>query len=393
MITVATNMAGRGVNIKPDFVNYKKLAIAVEQKAGQEKKPVVIDVANDKEAKNVAAWLEGRFPYRIGGEAPAAGETLIRVNPEGDCPTGAEHLRSSDFPTGGLYVIGTERAKSRRIDDQLIGRAGRQGKPGRSKFFLSLEDDLVHELAKNKLDAGLSVAAGHPVQSKFVEGLVQKAQSRLAEMDLHSREQTNLYDQVLETQRETFYEIRDAVLSPDTDLRYKLMEDSKDVVAAKVADLLQGSGKHSAADIKAAVASVAQDMKVAMDWTGSAANTEEVTEFVKKQVEKNLNEALVEFGKSEVKVDDLYRDSLLNHCDSAWSDHLEAMNNLKDGVRWAGVIGEKPEDVYKRRGFEVFSDTVDAITKNSIEDNLPQILVGAKILKTERESKSGLAAA
>lgn len=385
MITVATNMAGRGVNIKPDLVNYKKLAMAVEQKAGAQNKPLVVDVADKKEAGKLAAWLEGRFPYSIDGQSPRPGETLIRVAGETPLPDGVESLKASDFPTGGLYVIGTERSKSRRIDDQLIGRAARQGQPGRSKFFLSLEDDLVHELAKHELDAGLEVVTGGAVESKFVNGLVEQAQSRLAEMDLHAREQTNLYDEVLDTQRETFYEMRDGVLNPETDLRYKLIEDSKDVVLGKVLERLPGSGKHSPEAISAAVNEVAKEMKLEMEWKGGAAKEKEIAELVRSQVEADLTIALREFDKSEVAVDELYRQSLLGHFDQAWSDHLEGMSHLKQGVQWSGAVGEKPEDVYKKRGFELFSGTMDAIQNNSIVDNLPQILAGADILKRDRE--------
>jgi preprotein translocase subunit SecA len=375
MITVATNMAGRGVNIKPDLTNYKKLAMKVEELAGNGNKPVVVDVASQKEADKLAQWLEARFP-----------ETIIRVASEEPVPAGLEHLKSEDFPTGGLYVIGTERAKSRRIDDQLIGRAGRQGKPGRSQFFLSLEDELIHELAKHNLAKSLEMISETGAQSDFVDGLVRKSQERLAEMDLHSREQSGLYDKVLDRQREAFYDIRDSILNPESDLKYKLVEDSKDFLAQEVRSCLTTSGKHSASEIRTVLNQLEEQLKVSLKWPGErSGKVDEVVESVTAQLDQELNSAFAQFDVSGVDLENVYRQVLLGHCDHQWSNHLESMAHLKQGIHWVSTVGEKPEDAYKRRGFETFEATLDSIRDQSVLENVPQIMVGAKILKRDRE--------
>jgi preprotein translocase subunit SecA len=385
MITVATNMAGRGVNIKPDFVNYKKLAMQIQ---GMQDRPIVVDVKSEKEAKKLAAWLEDRFPYRIGGEAPKNGETLIRVgSKQRVVPVGAIGLNSEDFPTGGLYVIGTERAKSRRIDDQLIGRSGRQGKVGRSKFFLSLEDDLLHELAKHKLDGSLRVVSGSQVESKFVDGLVAKAQERLSEMDLHAREQVGLYDQTLGRQREAFYTFRDQIVESDGELREKLVADTQDFVAETLEDDLSKAARHSAADISAMLEKVSSKLQLPLRWTHlRSGTTEEVLKECSHQIANQLDTAFQEFDRSEVDLNGTFRTALLGACDLEWSTHLEMMQNLKQGVQWVTSVGEKPEDAYKRRGFERFETTLGAIRDRSVTENVPQILIGAAMLRTERET-------
>ena len=384
MITVATNMAGRGVNIKPDFVNFKKLAMKIESLKDE---PVVVDVQSEKEAKKLAEWLENRFPYRIGGGTPKHGETLIRIASEEPTPDGATNLRSEDFPTGGLYVIGTERAKSRRIDDQLIGRAGRQGKVGRSKFFLSLEDNLLHELAKHKLDGSIRMVSGSQVESKFVDGLVAKAQARLSEMDLHAREQTGLYDDTLNVQRDTFYTIRDQIVDADGELRDKLVADTQDFVTEQLAEQLSGKKAHAASDIQNVLKQLSDKLQLPMTWDHlRAGKTDEAVEECGRQVVEKLSKAFEEFDKSPVNLNSTYRQALLETCDQEWSNHLDMMHRLKQGVQWVTSVGEKPEDAYKRRGFEQFETTLDAIRDRSVVENVPQILIGASILKTEREA-------
>jgi preprotein translocase subunit SecA len=387
MITVATNMAGRGVDIKPDHVNYKTLAIRIEELAAA-KKPVVVEVANQKEAKRLGEWLEGNLPYRIGEGEPMAGETLIRVAPETPSAASAEVLKGSDFPTGGLYVIGTERAKSRRIDDQLIGRSGRQGQIGKSRFFLSLEDDLFRTFGGSKLKPTLALLGGNKghIESELVEGLVEKAQARIGETHFAARESTTKYDEVMNTQRETFYAMRDTLLEPDTDLRHKLIADTQDVVMAELAEALPKDGKHSAAEVSNALAEISKKLHLKLQWSEARAPKKgELADAMMDQVRNGLEVALRSFDASELKIDELYRQSLLGLCDDLWGQHIEEMNRMKDSVQWVSVAEQDPEVVYKMRAFEAFDGLLDEIQRRSVVENVPQIVVGAPVLATERK--------
>jgi preprotein translocase subunit SecA len=117
-----------------------------------------------------------------------------------------------------------------------------------------------------------------------------------------------------------------------------------------------------------------------------AGKTDEVAQECGRLVGEKLVKAFEEFDKSPVNLNSTYRQALLETCDQEWSNHLDMMHRLQQGVQWVTTIGEKPEDAYKRRGFEQFEGTLDAIRDRSVVENVPQILIGASMLKTEREA-------
>ena len=126
-----------------------------------------------------------------------------------------------------------------------------------------------------------------------------------------------------------------------------------------------------------------------LEWAGtSGTKKSEVLESVKSQVEEKLHSAYEEFDRSEVDLDKEFRSSLLGHFDEQWSDHLETMSYVKQGVQWVTTVGENPEDAYKKRGFDTFVDTLDNIERQTVEKEVPQIVIGASILKRERELKN-----
>ena len=390
LITVATNMAGRGVNIKPDMVNYKKMAVRIEELVGDQKGSVTVDVESEKEAKGLSAWLEGNYPYRIGEGQPQPGETLIRVKSEK--PAVGANLKGKDFPTGGLYVIGAERAKSKRIDDQLIGRAARQGQVGKSQFFVSLEDDLLQYFGGSRLEPTLALlgAENGQIQSDLVEGLVSKVQARVGAADFSTREATSDYDKVLNKQRDTYYAIRDSFLETDSDLRGKLIGDTQEVVLEQLSEKLSGKSSDATA-VRRAFAEVSEELGLSLEWKSNNAADAKVWKAVAKaQVNQQLNKALASFDDSGANVDEPYRQSLLNVCDETWSEHLENMTRLKQGVSWVSFAEKDPELEYKLRGFEVFETMLGSIKNESVSRVVPQLMMGAAALDARGE---GLVAA
>ena len=383
LITVATNMAGRGVNIKPELLNYKKLALRIEELASVENRPVVVDVESEKEAKRLGEWLEGAYPYRIGEGSPTAGETLIRIKPEDPAPDSAAHLKSKDFPTGGLYVLGTERAKSRRIDDQLIGRAARQGQPGRSRFYLSLEDDLFQDYGGDRLKPLLEVLGDKEgrLESELVESLVRKVQAKVGLEHFHAREDTSAYDKVLNKQRDTFYGIRDSLISPDADLRNKLIEDTVGVVARRLQSTLTGR-RHSAEDVQEALRAVGQELHLPLAYQGEGKlRDSELEGIVKSQIENHLKSVLESYDQANAAFDEPYRHTLLNIYDEAWSTHLEDMQMLKRGVQWVAYAEKDPEVEFSLQAFESFKALLDGMTEESVAKTLPQLATGLALLK------------
>ena len=377
MITVATNMAGRGVNIKPELVNYKKLAMGVEQAIGDGSGSVTVDVQNEKEAKRLSQWLQGVFPHRVGEGVPATGEALIRVASEK--PAVGSLLKAEDFPTKGLHVIGTERAKSRRIDDQLIGRSGRHGAPGQSQFFLSVEDDLFQYFGGSHLESALELKPGQggKLEGKKVQKLVQKVQSRVAELDFYTREDTTEYDKVLNKQRDAFYAIRDSILELQADLRSKLISDSAEVVTEELAAKLD-KRRPTAAEVKAAVAELNGEFGLALDWDeNDRIRLSKVEEKIASQLRYDLESAMKSFDEAGAALDEPYRQTLLNFYDEAWSEHLGDMRTLKQGVQWVSFAEKDPELEYKLRGFEVFEEMRAGLKEQAVKAVLPQLTLGA----------------
>lgn len=375
LITVATNMAGRGVNIKPELVNYKKLALKIEELAAGENRPVVVDVKDEKEARRLGEWLEGAYPYRIGTGTPKNGETLIRVNPEDPAPSSVAQLKSEDFPTGGLYVIGTERAKSRRIDDQLIGRAARQGQPGRSRFYLSLEDDLFQDYGGERLKPLLDVLGDKEgrLESELVESLVRKVQARVGLEHFHAREDTSAYDKVLNEQRDAFYGIRDSLIAPGADLREKLIEDSVAVVTTRLKSSLAGR-RQPAEKIREALDVIGKEFHLPLSHQGEGkARVSEVLESVRGQIETHLASVFQSYDRANAAFDEPYRHTLLNVYDAAWSAHLEDMQMLKRGVQWVSYAEKDPEVEFSLQAFESFKGLLDGMTEESVKKTLPQL--------------------
>lgn len=384
LITVATNMAGRGVNVHPDLVNYKKLAIKVEELVRDQSGSVTVDVASKEEAGRLAEWLKGSYPYRIGEGAPKAGETLIRINSEK--PAAGVQLKSLDFPTGGLRVIGTERAKSRRIDDQLIGRAGRQEEPGTSQFYVSLEDDLFQYFGGMNLEPTLKLLGGEKgrLENKLVEGLVAKVQARVGAADFASREDTTDYDKVLNKQRDTYYGIRDSLLNPEADLRHKLVTDAQNSIAARLAEALP-KRKHDSSELRQALAKVNKQLQLNLTWTGSGKVKEkDWADQIKAQVDQQIQEAIASFDASKAAFDEPYRQSLLNTYDEGWSFHLEDMGRLKRGVQWVAFAEKDPNLEFSLRGFTAFESMLKGLESHSVEQTLPQLMLGARVLADRR---------
>ena len=375
MITVATNMAGRGVNIKPDLVNYKKLAMNIESYVGDGKGAVTVDVASAEEAERLAGWLEGAYPYRIGGGAPEPGQAVIRIAPEESGQ--GDTLKSSDFPTGGLYVIGTERAKSRRIDDQLIGRAGRQEAPGESRFFLSLEDDLFQYHGGSYLESALELAAGADgeLSGRAVEKLVRKVQARVSQQDFHAREDTTEYDKVMNKQRDVFYGIRDSVLDPDADLRWKLTEDAVEVLLRQ----LELPRKPSSAEVRDVLRKLNSRYGTELSWAHEGtAKLDEVKAEIESQLRSQIAAAAAAFDEKSAPLDEAYRQTLLSVYDDAWSDHLVNMRGLRQGVQWMSMAERDPEVEFKIQGFEQFEALMKQLRADSTAAVLPQLLAVGK---------------
>jgi preprotein translocase subunit SecA len=330
-VTVATNMAGRGVDIILGG-NPEGLAAREAQARG-------IDLtAEDAEA--AVAALQAEFE-----------ETCRR---EGD------EVRA----LGGLYVLGSERHESRRIDNQLRGRSGRQGDPGESRFFLSLEDDLMRLFATGAMNwvMGRALPDDVPIEAKMVTKAIERAQNTVEGRNAESRKDVLKYDDVMNEQRKVIYRRRYQIIEGE-DLRDETVELLETTMTALVASSCP-SDYPEEWDLPGLVTEITQyyPTKFVADDLAGATTIGQVTESI-------LTEALDLYAERDETIPggeeiarQLERDIMLQIIDQRWQDHLAEMDYLREGINLRAMGNQDPLVAYQREGFAMFGKLMDGIS-------------------------------
>jgi preprotein translocase subunit SecA len=351
MVTIATNMAGRGTDIllggnaefkaKQECVQ-KGIAQPLRAAQGQ------IQVGVDDSTSTV--WYYAGNEYVVPTEL--WNEALARFKQQTD----KEHDEVVNL--GGLFILGTERHEARRIDNQLRGRAGRQGDPGASRFYLSLEDDLMRIFAKewvSKLLERLGMEEGVPIESKLISRRIEKAQEAVEAQHFESRKHLLEYDDVMNKQREAVYGLRRQLLE-GVDQKDLILED---YVAGILSDLLD---EH--ASIKTHPAD--WDIKGIKDAIFTRFGVDILAEGIKPETlsRQELGDAIFEKLKEryEAKEKLIGPDAMRYHermimlsvLDQLWKDHLLNMDHLKEGIGLRGYGQKDPLVEYKRESFDMF---------------------------------------
>jgi preprotein translocase subunit SecA len=263
---------------------------------------------------------------------------------------------------GGLYVIGTERHESRRIDNQLRGRSGRQGDPGRSKFFISMDDELMRLFGGEKMKSIMSrvgmeegVAIDHPMLNRGIENAQKKVEERNFEIRKHLLE----YDDVLNQQRKFIYEQRDAILM-DQDLQKRVNEST----AAMTGDIIDNFTSAQKRDLAEAYKELSEQLRTKFAYQlqvdGNELKTPELLEKkICADLEKELadKEALIGLPY----LNRIIRDNYLHAIDRKWLDHLEQMEALREAVYLRHYAQKNPLTEYKVEGFAIFEKMIDEI--------------------------------
>jgi preprotein translocase subunit SecA len=341
-VTVATNMAGRGTDIM--------LGGNAEFLAVQEMTERGLDAAEDPEEYE-AVWPE--------------------VLEKAKEAVGAEH--DEVVALGGLYVLGTERHESRRIDNQLRGRSGRQGDPGESRFYLSMEDDLMR-LFNSGLASSMMNRAGFPddvpLESKMVTRGIQSAQSQVEARNFEIRKNVLKYDDVLSRQRSVIYAERRRVLEGE-DLHEQVQHFLTDVVTAYV-DVATSDGNPEEWDLDAlwtALRSVYPVSITPQDVVEEAGGASRLTrEMV---LDELLSDARVAYESREEQLGSpamrqLERRVVLSVLDRKWREHLYEMDYLKEGIGLRAMAQRDPLVEYQREGFQLFQAMTEAIKEESV---------------------------
>jgi preprotein translocase subunit SecA len=342
-VTVATNMAGRGTDVmlggNPEFIADQEL---------HQRGLSPVETPEDYEA----AW-----PEAVAKAKRAVAEEHEQV-----------------VEAGGLYVLGTERHESRRIDDQLRGRSGRQGDPGESRFYLSLEDDLMRLFNSDRVGSimeRLSIPADVPVESKVVTRAIRSAQTQVEQQNFEIRKDVLKYDDVLNRQRKVIYGERREVLE-GADLREQLRGMVDEVVAGYVAGATS-DGYPEEWDLDKLWRAFRQlfPIGISVDDVIEAAGGERaglsgefITEAVIADAQAAYERREAEFGAEVMR--ELERRVVLSVLDRKWREHLYEMDYLREGIGLRGYGQRDPLVEYQREGYDMFSAMMEGIKEESV---------------------------
>jgi len=333
MVTIATNMAGRGTDIV--------LGGAVE--------PQILLIREDETLSQTERDLRIR---KMRGDWQVLHDQVIAA--------------------GGLHIVGTERHESRRIDNQLRGRSGRQGDPGSSRFYLSLEDPLLRIFGGERLSGimqRLKMPEGEPIEHTIVNRSIAKAQTRVESRNFDIRKQLLEYDDVANDQRRVIYQQRNELLETED-----VSETIRNMIEGQIEDTLRLSIPPETVeeqwDIPGLVSTLAADYQLEVpvaEWLKAEPElTDEdvrkrVRDVAKKQYEEKLELVGPEmFHKFE-------RNLMLQTVDQHWREHLAALDHLRQGIHLRGYAQKNPKQEYKREAFELFSDMLDRIKQDVVK--------------------------
>ena len=374
-VTIATNMAGRGTDIllggNPEYL------------AKQDLKNEGID---DETIETATSYVQN-----VSDEVKAVRERYRELLKKHSEVTDKE--KEEVIALGGLHIIGTERHESRRIDNQLRGRAGRQGDPGSSLFFISLEDDLAKRFGGERLQGiynAFKVDEDTPLQSKMLSRSIENAQRTIEGKNFGIRKHIIQYDDVMNTQRKVMYEERMKVLRGEN-----VHQDVLNLIPDYVTDIINSNvnkGQEPSSWDK-------DKLNRALEEKALPAETAYITDeilskwdydyIVKETVAKVIDcyeEKIAVYREDGIDFNEFERFVFLKVVDTKWIDHIDAMDRLKRGISLRGYANEDPVIAYKKEGLEMFEEMTE-----SIQNDVTNILLKSEIRKVpQKEEKKDL---
>lgn len=320
-VTIATNMAGRGTDIKlggnPEFRARKRAGTT----ATEEQFNAALEIEKEK-------WLKDY-----------------------------EKVKN----LGGLYVIGTERHESRRIDNQLRGRSGRQGDPGRSKFFISMDDDLMRLFGGEKMKSLMSkigMQPGEPIYHPWLNKGIEKAQKKVEERNFEIRKHLLEYDDVLNEQRKFIYEQRDQILLDDH-LADRVFSSALDIVDDLLENYETAGKKQQEAATNELVNQLKQTFGLTVEPEQLQQNRGKERDFIENLLRSDLQEKELLAGSANLNM--FIRYQYVQFIDRKWLDHLEELEGLREAVYLRSYGSKNPLTEYKIDGFNIFYDMITSI--------------------------------
>lgn len=352
-VTIATNMAGRGTDIllggNPDFLARKAMA-------------------REDYSEDMIEQATGRNE-NVDGETLAARKRYRELRDEFKQTTDKEHEQV--VKVGGLHIIGTERHESRRIDNQLRGRAGRQGDPGSSQFFISLEDDLMRLFGGERIQpliARLGMEENVPLEAGMLTKQIENAQKRIESRNFEIRKSVLRYDDVMNQQRELIYRQRRQVLEGEN-MRDSLVGMADKLIEEAVARFCAGENKDwdvtGLGEYLERLCIPAGTLKANADAMGGF-NKEGLSDFLKKTAHAFYEKREEEISGLGIDMRELERNVLLRSVDTRWMDHIDAMDQLRDGIGLRAYAQRDPVNEYKMESYDMFDEMVRLLQEDAV---------------------------
>ena len=372
-VTIATNMAGRGTDIILGG-NAEFLAKAEMRRMSYEEE--LIAEATGFADTDDEAILEARETFRT-----------LEAKYKAAIQSEADEVREA----GGLFIIGTERHESRRIDNQLRGRAGRQGDPGESRFYLSLDDDLMRLFGGdriNRLMDTLKTPEDMPIEAKILSNTVESAQKRIEGRNFAIRKNVLQYDDVMNRQREIIYGQRNQVLDGE-EIKPVILKMLDDCIEESVDFYCSPSLPKADWNINGLREKFLGWLTVPDDFTADF-DRDKAKSLLKERGNARYEEREERFGLNEQGTPlmrDLERMILLRNVDRQWMDHIDAMDELKRGIGLRAYGQTDPVVAYRLESYDMFDEMTNSIRENTVRQMLTVIIRSAEETKREQEAK------
>ncbi len=375
-VTIATNMAGRGTDIllggNPEFLAKRKL--------------------REEGVQDDVIELATSFITNIPEEAKAVREHYKEIYDTLKAQTDEEKIKVVEV--GGLHILGTERHESRRIDNQLRGRSGRQGDAGSSVFFISLEDDLAKRFGGEKMQRiyeFFKVDEDQPMQSKLLSRSIENAQRTIEGKNFGIRKHVLEYDDVMNKQREVMYAERMKVIKDD-DIHQDIVNLIPDFVRFIVGSVISNENKPETWDLEALNSAIEMKLlpKDSAFVTKERANNWDYEYLISQLIEETINvyeDKIERYKELGIDFSEIERMVLLRNIDTKWIDHIDSMDQLRKGISLRSYGNVDPVIEYKKEGFEMFEDLTA-----SIQDDTVTLLLKAELQRVpqKQENKENL---
>ncbi len=338
-----------------------------------EKEAEIVAEAGKPGAVTIATNMAGRgTDIVLGGSWQAKVEKLDNPTQDQIDAIKAEWKQVHDqvLQAGGLHIIGTERHESRRIDNQLRGRSGRQGDAGSSRFYLSMEDTLLRIFTSDRMAALIQsgMDEGEAIESKMLSRSIEKAQRKVEGRNFDIRKQLLEYDDVANDQRKVVYELRDELMSAD-DISDMIAQNREDVLNAVMDEYIPPQSLEDVWDIKGLEDRLKNDFDLPLpiqSWLDAD------NKLYEEALRERIIEQAVEVYKAKEQavspavMRNFEKSVMLQTLDTLWKEHLAAMDHLRQGIHLRGYAQKNPKQEYKRESFELFEDLLESLKSDVI---------------------------